>query len=190
MARKSKRAGLYGAEGVAGGKAAAQRLSELAGGIRSAVETERGLSARLNYLTKSQRGMDAMDAAGIDVSQRTLTRWLADEQSPSKANLARIEAAYQSLHRERVADRLREQLGNGGRGTRIEIHPVDQARVDEGYRRDIASREINISADKWDELIDAWMDDDDLRYEGWWDGVCDDCGTDGAAYASVAAVGF
>ncbi|WP_227985581.1 hypothetical protein [Nocardia spumae] len=88
-----------GASGIPGGKAIADRLTELAEGVKSPIHYRSGLAARLRYLTKSSAGYDAMNAAGIDVTARTMMAWLAEERTPNAANLARIEAAYTDLHK-------------------------------------------------------------------------------------------
>ncbi|MFE7343404.1 hypothetical protein [Streptomyces griseus] len=52
--------------------------------------------------------------------------WLAEERTPSRANLARLDAAYWDLRRRNVAADLKYRLNNNGRGTRAEVSPVDQ----------------------------------------------------------------
>ncbi len=129
------RFGHYGAQGAPGGEALGIALGRMVSGISSPVDSERGLAARLNYLTKSDAGYAAMDRAGIHVAPRTLMAWLAEERTPNKANLARLDAAYWDLRRRNVAKDLKARLHNGGRGTRVEINPVNESRVDRKHQR-------------------------------------------------------
>lgn len=68
MPYRSLEPGKYGMRGMRASALAAQRLDELADGITSPVDTERGLAARLRYLTASGAGYTAMDTAGIAVT--------------------------------------------------------------------------------------------------------------------------
>jgi hypothetical protein len=66
---------------------------------RMASFTAVGWHAQVVKLTESQRGYDAMAAAGVDVTPATLLRWLSqgggDEHfAPTKANQAAIQRAY------------------------------------------------------------------------------------------------
>ncbi|SBV03928.1 hypothetical protein YW3DRAFT_07159 [Streptomyces sp. MnatMP-M77] len=73
-----------------------------------------------------------MDRAGIHVSPpRTLMAWLAEERTPNRANLARLDVAYWDLRRRNVATDLEHRLNNHGRGTRVEINPVNQTVVED-----------------------------------------------------------
>lgn len=179
--------GYYGARGVRGSNAVQARLDELAGGITSPVDSERGLHARLRYLTSSPAGYQAMEQAGIQVQPRTLRAWLAEEQTPSRANLARIDAAYTVLRRENVARHLLQRLNTGG-GTRVEIHPVNQAEVQRQHQRVIPHRRMNIR--RWDNLVAAWAAGDDEQFAHVWDDHLTDIGSEWGKYEFVAAVGF
>lgn len=57
-----------------------------------------GWHAQISKLTESQRGYDAMAAAGIHVTGPTLVKWLTQDQredfAPSAANRSKIRAAY------------------------------------------------------------------------------------------------
>jgi hypothetical protein len=77
--------GLFGAHGTKGSKAAADVLDRLAleGGITSPATTRRGLNARLNYLTRSAAGYQAIRDAGITVTPRTLRAWRQHTQTPA-----------------------------------------------------------------------------------------------------------
>jgi hypothetical protein len=91
--------GYYGAHGVPGWVALEREMNRQVTGITSPVESERGLAARLRYLTASAAGYAAMERAGISVTRRTLFAWLAAERVPSRQNLRRIDAAYWDLRR-------------------------------------------------------------------------------------------
>ncbi|MFC9176788.1 transcriptional regulator [Streptomyces sp. NPDC057107] len=190
--------GHYGAQGTPGGEALGIALGRMVSGISSPVDSDRGLAARLNYLTKSDAGYEAMDRAGVHVSPRTLMAWLAEERSPNKANLARLDAAYWDLRRRNVAADLKRRLHNSGRGTRVEINPVDESRVDrkrqrgEGLRRRLSTRDVNVrDLIIWDRAVDAWMDDDQAELDDIWQQICQDhLGTDWEAYAYVDSIGW
>jgi hypothetical protein len=183
--------GSSGASGIPGGKAIADRLTELAGGVKSPIDTDRGLAARLRYLTKSSAGYDAMNAAGLDVTARTMMAWLAEERTPNAANLARIEAAYTDLHNQNMATSLKKRLDNSGRGTRIEIHPVDQTAVPAEQQRDLRMRKVNVRPVDWGRLVDQWAAGDiDGMNDTWQVLAADALGTDWNAYDVVDHIGF
>lgn len=183
--------GSSGASGIPGGKAIADRLTELAGGVKSPIDTDRGLAARLRYLTKSSAGYDAMNAAGLDVTARTMMAWLAEERTPNAANLARIEAAYTDLHNRNMAASLKKRLDNSGRGTRIEIHPVDQTAVPPEQQRDLRMRKVNVRPVDWGRLVDQWAAGDiDGMNDTWQVLAADALGTDWNAYDVVDHIGF
>jgi hypothetical protein len=98
--------------------ASARRLEELAarGPLRS--YNAKGWEAQLNQLG-TRRGGDALKDAGFHPSPRTLKRWEAGTQKPSKANRERIREAYDNVRnpgrgvmqaRRDVADRLTDAL--------------------------------------------------------------------------------
>jgi len=181
--------GHYGAAGVPGGEALGIAMEGMVRGISSPVDSERGLAARLSYLTKSDAGYEAMDRAGVHVSPRTLMAWLAEERTPNKANLARLDAAYWDLRRRNVATDLKHRLNNGGRGTRVEINPVNQGGVEQKYRRDLSSRSVSVRG-VWDRAVDAWMDDDLEELDAVWDEVLDLIGSDYDGYSYVSSIGW
>ncbi|MEU8701675.1 transcriptional regulator [Streptomyces sp. NPDC048680] len=181
--------GKYGARGAPGGEALGIGLEKMVSGIASPADTKRGLAARLNYLTKSDAGYAAMDRAGVHVAPRTLMAWLAEERTPNKANLARLDAAYWDLRRRNVAADLKHRLNNNGRGTRVEINPVDQSGVDGKYHRDLSSRSVNVRG-VWDRAVDAWMEDDVEELDAIWDEIIEDLGSDYDAYANVSSIGW
>ncbi|UZI33461.1 transcriptional regulator [Streptomyces sp. VB1] len=189
MAGRWKDFGKYGADGAPGAEALGIAMEGMVRGVASPVDSDRGLAARLNYLTKSDAGYEAMDRAGVHVSPRTLMAWLAEERTPNRANLARLDAAYWDLRRRNVAADLKHRLNNGGRGTRVEINPVNQTGVEQKYRRDLAPRSINVRG-VWDRAVDAWMDDDLDELDAVWDEVLDLIGSDYDGYSYVSSIGW
>ncbi len=132
-----------------------------------------------------------MDRAGIHVRPRTLIAWLAGEQTPAKANLARLDAAYWDLRRRNVVADLKRRLNNRGRGTRIEIDPVDQSRVQHRHQRDLETRNINVRGAVWDRAVDAWIAEDTQELEAIWDDIIQSTlGTDWDAYTHVSSIGW
>ncbi|MGY0055095.1 transcriptional regulator [Streptomyces sp. LZ34] len=183
--------GAFRARGIHGGVALAEGIDRMVTGIESPVDSERGLAARLRYLTASDAGYEAMDRAGIHVRPRTLIAWLAGEQTPSKANLPRMDAAYWDLRRRNVVADLKRRLNNRGRGTRIEIDPVDQSRVQHRHQRDLQTRNINVRGAVWDRAVDAWIAHDTQELEAIWDDIIQSTlGTDWDAYTHVSSIGW
>jgi len=179
--------GHYGAQGVRASNAARAQLDELAGGITSPVTTDRGLHARLRYLTASPAGYQAMEQAGIHVRPRTLAGWLAEDHTPNPANLARIDTAYRTLRRENVARHLTQRLNADG-GTSVELHPLDQSGVQRQHQRIVPHRRMTIR--RWDPLITAWATADNEQFAQLWDDHLTDLGSQWGQYEYVTAVGF
>ncbi|MFJ8255507.1 transcriptional regulator [Streptomyces sp. NPDC094466] len=179
----------YGAQGAPGAEALGIAMEGMVHGISSPVDSDRGLAARLNYLTRSDAGYEAMDRAGVHVSPSTLMAWLAEERTPNRANLARLDAAYWDLRRRNVAADLKHRLNNNGRGTRVEINPVNQGGVDGRYRRDLSSRSVSVRGVR-DRVVDAWMDDDLDELDAVWDEVLDLIGSDYDGYSYVSSIGW
>ncbi|MFE1522263.1 transcriptional regulator [[Kitasatospora] papulosa] len=180
---------MYNARGIRGADALGIAIEQMVTGIASSVESERGLAARLNYLTKTDAGYEAMDRAGIHVSPRTLMAWLAEERIPNKANRSRLDAAYWDLRRRNVAADLKKRLNNNGRGTRVEINPVDQSRVEDKRQRDLSSRSINVRG-VWDRAVDAWMNDDADELDAIGDDIIQGLGSEYDAYSNVSSIGW
>ena len=181
--------GMFNARGVPGAEALGAAIENMVTGIASPVDTDRGLSARLRYLTKTDAGYEAMDRAGIHVSPRTLMAWLAEERTPNKANRSRLDAAYWDLRRRNVATDLKHRLNNDGRGTRVEINPVDQSGVERRHQRDVASRSIKVRG-VWDRAVDAWLDEDLAELDAIWDQIIVDIGSEYDAYSNVSSIGW
>lgn len=180
--------GLYGAQGVHGAQALGVRIERMVTGIASPPDTRRGCTARLNYLTKSPAGRAALADAGI--SKRALAAWTAGKRSPSARNRAALDRAYWGLRRERVAAHLKQRLANQGRGTRIEIDPVDQRGVQIPHRRDLPVRHINVRPRVWSAAVDAWLDEDYEAMEAVWDEIIMDLDSGYDAYTNIRSIGW
>ncbi|MFI1227580.1 MULTISPECIES: transcriptional regulator [unclassified Streptomyces] len=189
MAGRWMNLGQYDAHGIPGADALGAAIENMVTGIASPADTERGLSARLRYLTTTDAGYDAMDRAGIHVSPRTLIAWLAEERTPNRANRARLDAAYWDLRRRNVATDLKHRLDNNGRGTRVEINPVDQTAVERKYRRDLSSRSLNVRG-VWDRAVDAWLDGNVQELDAIWDEIIEELGSDYDGYSNVSSIGW
>ncbi|MBQ1122473.1 transcriptional regulator [Streptomyces smyrnaeus] len=194
MPERTLNFGLYGARGQKSAQLAADVLDRLAleGGIRSPVTTRRGLNARLNYLTNSPAGYQAMRDAGISVTRGTLRRWLQHKQTPSPDNLARVDAAYRAYRRRNVARHLLQRLNARG-GTRVEIQPLDQSAVADPRRRVITIDQAGfrrLRIRRWDRIVDAWAAGDDEALSDAWDDQLTDLGSQWGQYEYATSVGF
>ncbi|MGW1043208.1 hypothetical protein [Streptomyces sp. NPDC002547] len=199
--------GTYGAnrsaENVRGGKALGRALEDALsrqiteGGIKSPVTSPRGLKARLNYLN-SDAGVEAMRAAGITVKSRALNNWFAGKQKPNPANLELVDTAYWNLRTQRIMDNLgafKQHLNRQGKGTAVEIHPINQDLVDEHARRpnlmgDQAIRTLPAVRYIWDEVVDAMEAGDEGKLEEIWDDIISELDSDWGAYTYVSYVGL
>ena len=202
-----KNFGTYGAnrslENVRGGKALGRALEEalerqiIDGGIKSPVTSPRGLKARLKYLN-SDAGVEAMREAGITVKSRALKNWFAGKQKPSAANLELVDTAYWNLRTRRILDNLgafKQHLNNQGKGTAVEIHPVDQSLADEHARRpnlegEQAHRSLPAVRYIWDDAVDAMEAGDEGKLEEIWDDIITELDSDWGAYTYVSYVGL
>jgi hypothetical protein len=189
MPEKNIDFGRFGARGIRGSDAVARKLDELAGGIATPVTAKRGLIARLHYLTKSGKSRKAARDAGLTVTDRTLKAWLEGKRQPSKANLERIDAAYQAVRRQNVARHLLGRLNREGRGTRVEIHPLNQSQVARPHQRVVEYRSLNVR--RWDRIVGAWAAGDHQGLDdAWTTGVLPDLGSQWGAYEYCTSVGF
>ncbi|MEU5418436.1 transcriptional regulator [Streptomyces sp. NPDC001407] len=181
--------GKFGARGIRGSEAVARKLDELAGGIATPVTVRRGLMARLHYLTRSEKSRQAARDAGLTVTERTLKAWLEGRRRPSKTNLDRVDAAYRAVRRRNVARHLTARLNREGRGTRVEIHPLNQSQVPRPLQRVVEYRTMNVR--RWDKIVDSWAVGD---YQGlddaWTTDVLPDLGSQWGQYEYVTNVGF
>jgi hypothetical protein len=189
MAGRWMNLGQYNAHGMRGADALGAGIENMVTGITSPADTDRGISARLRYLTASTAGYAAMERAGISVTPRTLYAWLAEERSPSPANRARLDAAYWDLRRHNIAADFKRRLAARG-GTRIEIDPVDQTRVDARHRRDLTTRRLTVRPRHWEAAVDAWLADDDQALDAVWDEVIHGLGSEYDSYTYVSSIGW
>ncbi|MFD6294165.1 transcriptional regulator [Streptomyces sp. NPDC060235] len=180
--------GKYGARGLKGHEAVARQLDALAGYIATPVTARRGLLARLHYLTRTDRSRTAARAAGLNVTDRTLRAWLDGARSPSRKNLERIEQAYRRVRRENVARYLTTRLNREGRGTRVEIHPLNQAQVERPHQRAVEFRHLNVR--RWDRIVAAWAATDDRALDDAWVDQVIDLGSQWGQYEYVTNIGF
>ncbi|MGW2016654.1 hypothetical protein [Streptomyces sp. NPDC001927] len=183
--------GKYNARGIKGGEALIQELNRIvySSGITSPVTTHRGLAARLRYLD-STAGREALKNQGV--TPRTIKSWMRGKTKPSKANLERVDSAYWERRRANLirSGWLKRHLDNDGRGRRMEIYPVDQTQVPEQRRRPGVSQRTITVRYIWNDLVDAYADQDDELMDEIWDDVITDLDSDYAAYAYVASVGI
>jgi hypothetical protein len=180
--------GKYGARGVKGHEAVARQLDALAGYIVTPVTARRGLLARLHYLTRTAHARQAARRAGLTVTDRTLKAWLAGRRSPSKANLERVERVYRTVRRENVSRHLLARLNREGRGTRVEIHPLNQSGVDRPRQRVVEFRSLNVR--RWDRIVRAWAAGDERELDEAWVDQIVDLGSQWGQYEYVSNVGF
>ncbi|RII06898.1 hypothetical protein DSC45_34965 [Streptomyces sp. YIM 130001] len=189
MPERNLEFGKLGARGAKGSELVARKLDELAGYVATPISQRRGLMARLRYLTRTDHARLAAREAGLTVTDRTLRAWLAGERSPSRKNMERIEQAYRAVRRHNVARHLLKRLNREGRGTRVEIHPLNQSQVSRPHQRVVPYRTMNVR--NWDGIVDSWATSDDQGLDdAWTDGVLPDLGSDYGAYEYCTAVGF
>ncbi|MET7987387.1 transcriptional regulator [Streptomyces sp. NPDC005281] len=188
MAERNIEFGKYGARGLKGHEAVARRLDDLAGYIATPVTARRGLLARLHYLTRTDHARTAARTAGLTVTNRTLRAWLDGTRSPSRKNLERIERAYRTVRRENVARYLTARLNRAGRGTRVEIHPLNQSRVDRPRQRVVEFRTLNVR--RWDRIVAAWAASDEQALDDAWVDQVVDLGSQWGQYEYVTNIGF
>ncbi|WP_332880928.1 transcriptional regulator [Streptomyces sp. NBC_00564] len=182
--------GHYGAAGVSGGLALARQLDERAGiNDLPPVSDPRGLAIRLRYLAWDEQGLTWLRLAQITVTERTIARWNTARQRPLPANLEKIDRAFWACRRHNLVGYYKQRLWDGGRGTRIEIHPVDQQHVAPNRRRDLNLRTINVRTD-WRRVVDAWNSGDQQALDDAWNSISDSLGSDHGAYRSVSYIGF
>lgn len=184
---------VHGREALAGALEDTLERMIIDGGIKSPATTRRGLSARMNYLTNTQGGAQAMAEAGITASRPTLRAWTSGTQRPRPENLEAIDTAYWNLRAANVLAHpgaFKAHLNRGGRGTRVEIHPIDQTFVDEPRRRDnLRVRRIQVRY-VWDAAVDALAAGDLGEFELIWDDIIAELDSDWGAYTYVAHIGL
>ncbi|MEU9480420.1 transcriptional regulator [Streptomyces sp. NPDC048191] len=181
--------GAFGASGIKGHEAVARQLDALANFIATPITQRRGLLARLHYLTRTDHARQAAREAGLTVTDRTLTAWLAGRRRPSKRNLQAIEIAYRTLRRHNVARYLLARLNRQGRGTRVEFHPLNQSQVPRPRQRAVSLRTLNVR--HWDRIVEAWADDNDEALDNAWvNDAAVDLGSQWGQYEYVTTIGF
>lgn len=111
------------------------------------IQPARSPRSRLIELTATRRGSAALESAGLDVSRRTLLRWLAEEASPSPANARIIAAAYRSYLRYPAAPVVRRVSTATG-----VITGIIKISADEGLR----TIRVNNAAGSWTDLTREW----------------------------------
>ncbi|MFF9594253.1 transcriptional regulator [Streptomyces sp. NPDC014646] len=188
MPERTREFGKYGARGVKGHELVARRLDELAGGIATPVTVRRGWMARLHYLTRSPHARAAAREAGLTVTDRTLDAWLAGRRAPSRKSLGQIEVAYRTVRRANVARYLLGRLNARGRGTRVEIHPLNQSQVPRPRQRFLEFRALNVR--HWDAIVDAWARGDDAALDDAWVEQIVDLGSQWGQYEYCTNIGF
>ncbi|MBC9715742.1 transcriptional regulator [Streptomyces sp. TRM66268-LWL] len=189
MPERNVEFGKFGARGARGSDLVARRLDELAGGIATPITVQRGLMARLRYLTRTGHARQAAKDAGLTVTDRTLKAWLDGRRSPSKKNLERIDAAYRRVRRQNVARHLLGRLNRQGRGTRVEFHPLNQSGVARPHQRVVEFRSMNVR--RWDRIVESWAAGDHASLDtAWTDGILPDLGSQWGAYEYCTSVGF
>jgi hypothetical protein len=144
--------------------------------------------ARLHYLTRSDHARQRAREAGLTVTDRTLRAWLEGRRSPSKANLRRIEESCRTVRRENVARYLLARLNRAGRGTRVEIHPLNQSQVSGPRQRVVEYRTLNVR--HWDRIVAAWAAGDERELDDAWVDQIVDLGSQWGQYEYVTNIGF
>ncbi|MEN2424290.1 hypothetical protein AABB02_40090 [Streptomyces rimosus] len=92
----------------------------------------------------------------------------AGPPSAPRAHRLKLDDAYWDLRRRNVAADLKRRLMSRS-GTRIEISPVDQSRVEGRHQRDLATRRLSVRPRFWDAAVDAWLADDAEALDRNWD---------------------
>ncbi|GAA1501138.1 hypothetical protein GCM10009760_63740 [Kitasatospora kazusensis] len=198
-----KNFGRYGADGDPGnvhGKIALARALEdalermiIEGGIKSPVNTRRGLGARMRYLRTTKGGAQALADAGVTATPATVRAWANGKQQPRPATREAIDTAYWNLRAANVlanSGAFKQHLNRGGRGSKIEIHPINQQPVDENRRRDnLRVRSFQVRY-VWDDAVDALTTGDAGKLEEIWDDIISELDSDYGAYQYVSHVGL
>ncbi|MEV7928429.1 hypothetical protein [Kitasatospora sp. NPDC088264] len=202
-----KNFGRYGADrdqGNVHGKIALGRALEdalermiIEGGIKSPPTTRRGLTARMRYLTSHKGGpatlAQALADAGSTANAATLRAWTKGTRTPRRVNIEAIDTAYWTLRARNVLNNpqiFKDHLNNSGRGTKVEIHPINQQVVDEPRRRDnLRIRPLQVRY-VWDDAVDALTTGDADALDGIWDDIIADLDSDWGAYTYVSHIGL
>ena len=135
--------------------------------------TATGWHAQISKLTSSGRGYQAAERAGLSVSARQLTRWLAEEAEPNAANRDKIARAYSIMRGEwpraiesktfEISGDVTIKTDTRTRGSGMEPFRIDGANAGLGRWSDLRRRwesgELDASwlADEW---FEALIEDD------------------------------
>jgi hypothetical protein len=179
----------HNARGIPGSAALAAELERIVRetGIKSPVTTPRGLAARLNYLDTAT-GREALRDAGVRPG--TLRRWTKGKAKPSKGSRKKIEQAYREVRAHNMvrSGALTKRLQQEGRGTRVEIYPVNQTDVPTQRQRDVPQRSVRIR--DWATITHAWAAGDDAQLDQAWGDIIADIASEYVAYAYVSGIGI
>lgn len=179
----------HNARGVPGSKALAAELERIVRetGIKSPLTTSRGLAARLHYLDTTA-GREALKDAGVRPG--TLRRWKQRKAKPSKGSREKIERAYREIRTHNMvrSGALTKRLQHEGRGTRVEIYPVNQTDVPTQHQRDVQQRSVRVR--DWATITHAWAAGDDAQLDQAWGDIIAGIASDYVAYAYVSGIGI
>ncbi|OEV27136.1 hypothetical protein AN219_23610 [Streptomyces nanshensis] len=179
----------HNARGIPGSRALAAELERIVRetGIKSPITTPRGLGARLHYLD-TDAGREALRNAGVRPG--TLRRWQQGKAKPSKGSREKIERAYREIRTRNMlrSGALTKRLQQEGRGTRVEIYPVNQANVPAQHQRDVPQRSIRVR--DWAPITHAWAAGDDAQLDQAWGDIIADIASEYVAYAYVSGIGI
>ncbi|CAM5513053.1 Transcriptional regulator OS=Streptomyces rimosus subsp. rimosus (strain ATCC / DSM 40260 / JCM 4667 / NRRL 2234) OX=1265868 GN=SRIM_040555 PE=4 SV=1 [Streptomyces rimosus subsp. rimosus] len=75
-------------------------------------------------------------------------------------------------------------------GTRIEINPVDETRVEGRHQRDLLPDGCPHAPASGTPAVDAWLADDAEALDRIWDDLITELGSDYDAYSNVSSVGW
>ena len=92
------------------------------------------------------------------------------------------------MRRENVARYLLARLNREGRGTRVEIHPLNQSQVDRPRQRVVEYRTLNVR--HWDRIVQAGAAGDDQGLDDAWVDQIVDLGSQWGQYEYVTNIGF
>lgn len=87
-----------------------------------------------------------------------------------------------------VAHYLAARLHRDGRGTRVEIHPLNQSGVARLRQRPVEFRTLSVR--RWDRIAAAWATGDDQELDTAWVDQVIDIGSQWGQYEHVTNVGF
>ncbi|MFV6033173.1 hypothetical protein [Streptomyces sp. NPDC056264] len=118
-------------------------------GVRKSYDAK-GWHAQFSHMSKSGKGYQAMEAAGLSATARTQKAWLSQEVEPNPANRAKIAEAYQ-----RMAGRW-PAAAVEGKDVRIrgDVQMGEDRRNRGGG--DSAPLLVDSSGGNWSRMRDAW----------------------------------